>query len=145
MRYGTLTRVNPWRELASLQAEVERFFDDTSPRDNDNHFHPAIDVLRNNEQITVRADVPGLTRDNIEITILNNRLFIRGEKKQDETRNTPTEQRTERRFGNFERVINLPGRVNPEAVKASLTDGVLEVIAPLQEEAKPRQIPLEVK
>lgn len=145
MRYSTLTQVNPWREMASLQAEVNRFLEGGSPRNGDRAFAPAIDLLRNDEQIIVRADVPGLTRDNLEITVLNNRLFIRGEKRQNEASAEGTEQRSERRFGRFERAIDLPGRVNPEAVKASLADGVLEITAPLQEEAKPRRIPLEVK
>ena len=104
-----------------------------------------MDVLRNEDSITVRADVPGVTKDDLELTVLNNRLFIRGEKKHKHEVNESNAHRLERFYGSFERVIDLPAPVNPENIKASFTDGVLEITAPISDEARPRRIAVDVK
>lgn len=152
MTFGITTRRwDPWTDLLSLQEEMNRLFESSmgTPQQSSgllsSDFVPAVDVLRNKESIIVRADLPGMSKDNLDVTVLNNRLFIRGEKKRETETDEKNAHRLERFFGSFERVIELPAQVNPEAIKASFKDGVLEVTAPLREEAKPRQISLEVK
>lgn len=152
MTFGITTRRwDPWTDLLSLQEEMNRLFESSmgTPQKSSgllsSDFVPAVDVLRNKESIIVRADLPGMSKDNLDVTVLNNRLFIRGEKKRETETDEKNAHRLERFFGSFERVIELPAQVNPEAIKASFKDGVLEVTAPIREEAKPRQISLEVK
>ena len=152
MTFPTLSqRRNPWSDLLSLQEEMNRLFETSMglPQPSSGllgtDFVPAVDILRDKENIIVRADIPGLTKDDLDITMLNNRLIIRGEKKREEKHDEQNSHRLERFYGSFERVVDLPAPVNAEAIKASFKDGVLEIQAPIREEAKPRQISLEVK
>lgn len=152
MKIATLTRRrnSAWDDLFSLHSEMDRLFTD-SARALQQGFNrqagelPALDVLRNNDHFIVRADLPGITRDNIELNVVNNRLFIRGEKKHEKETDEANAHRLERFYGRFERVIELPREVDHENIKASLKDGVLELVAPLREDAKPRRIAVEVK
>lgn len=152
MTFGTLIhRNNPWTDLVSLQEEMNRLFESSMgfPQKSSglmsSDFVPAVDILRIKDDIIVRADVPGMTKENLDVTVLNNRLFIRGEKKRDTETDEKNAHRLERFYGSFERVVDLPSPVNPEKIKATFRDGVLEVTAPIREEAKPRRIALEVK
>jgi HSP20 family protein len=106
---------------------------------------PAVDVLRNEDNIVVRADVPGVAKEDLDVTVIHNRLFIRGEKKHETESKESNAHRLERFYGSFERVVDLPSQVNPESIKATFRDGVLEVIAPVHEQAKPRRIDVDVK
>jgi HSP20 family protein len=152
MTYPTLTRRrNPWSDLLSLQEEMNRLFESTigTPQRSAGLFGtdyiPPVDVLRNKENIVVRVDLPGMSKDNIDITVVNGRLFIRGEKKQEAKADEKNVHRLERFYGTFERVIDLPNLVDADKIKASFKDGVLEIQAPLREEAKPRQIAVNVQ
>jgi len=150
MTFPTLsTRRNPWSDLLSLQAEMNRLFESTIgvPQRNASLFGtdyiPPVDVLRTSDSILVRADLPGMTKENLDLTVVNNRLVIRGEKKHEgEQQNA---HRVERFYGTFERVIDLPQPVDSEKISASFRDGVLEVNCPLREEAKARQIAVNVQ
>jgi HSP20 family protein len=151
MTYGVLTRRNPWSDLVSLQEEMNRLFENSMgvPQQSSglmgSDFSPAVDVLRNKDHIIVRADIPGISKEDLDVTVLNNRLFIRGEKKRETESDEKNAHRLERFYGSFERVVDLPAPVNPDAIKASFKDGVLEITAPLREEAKPRRVELDVK
>lgn len=151
MTFGSLIhRNNPWTDLMSLQEEMNRLFESSmgSPQRSSglmgSDFVPAVDILRSNDNIIIRADVPGMTKENLDVTVLNNRLFIRGEKKRETEADESNAHRLERFYGTFERVVDLPAPVNPESIKATFRDGVLEVTAPIKEEAKPRRVTLEV-
>jgi HSP20 family protein len=152
MAYPTLTRRrNPWSDLLSLQEEMNRLFESQMgvPQRTaglyGTDYIPPVDVLRNKESIVVRADLPGMTKDDIDLTVVNGRLFIRGEKKQEKKDEGTSTHRIERFYGSFERVIDLPNLVDSENIKASFRDGVLEIEAPLRPEAKPRQIAVNVQ
>lgn len=151
MAFGALTRRNnPWDELMTLQQEMNRLFESSlDPAAGPDTFSasghlPPMDVLRNQEQIIIRADVPGVAREDLEVTVLKNRLYIRGEKKHTADLNEDNAHRLERFYGTFERSLDLPAPVNPEEIRATFKDGVLEIIAPIAEEAKPRSIAVEV-
>ena len=107
---------------------------------------PPVDVTRDSEEVVIKADLPGMKKEDLGLTVMNNRLFIRGEKKQ-ETREGEGRHlhRAERFFGSFERVIDLPDPVDADRIRATFVDGVLEIHAPLREEAKPRQITVEAR
>lgn len=151
MTFGTLSRrSNPWSDLLALQKEMDRMFE--APMANasgrgamrsDSLF--PVDVLRSADNIIVRADIPGVTKDDLEITMLKNRLFIRGEKKNSAEASEGSAHRLERFYGRFERAIDLPDSVSQEQIKATFTDGTLEITAPISEDAKPRRIAVEVK
>lgn len=152
MTFGTLTRRrNPWNDLVSLQEEMNRLLESSmgSPQKSagfvGTDYSPAVDVLRNADNIIIRADIPGVSKEDLEVTVLHNRLFIRGQKKRETESKESSAHRLERFYGTFERVIDLPSQVDVESIKASFTDGVLEVSAPVHERAKPRLISVEVK
>ena len=103
MTYPTLQRRrNPWNALLSLQEEMNKLFESNmgtpqrTPGLFGTDYIPPVDVLRNKENIVVRVDLPGMGKDNIDITVVNGRLFIRGEKKQESTENHPNVHRLER-------------------------------------------------
>lgn len=141
---------NPWKELMTLQDEVNRLFAQalaptTSHALFEGDLIPPLDVVREHDKYVVRVDLPGVKKEDIEISVLNDRLFIRGTKKQEEEVKEGAYHRRERVFGSFERVVEFPDPVDPEKISAKFADGVLEIVAPLREEAKPRQIAIEVK
>jgi HSP20 family protein len=139
-------RSNAWNDLVSLQEEMNRLFESTmgTPQRSaglfGGDFVPAVDILRNKESVVIRVDLPGISKDDIDINVANGRLVIRGEKKEEKRDENSSAHRLERYFGTFERVIDLPNLVDAEKIRATFADGVLEVTAPLREEAKPRQI-----
>lgn len=149
MTFPLLTRsYQPYGDLMALRDEMSRLFESAFGQPlrgalAGGDYVPAIDVLRDKDAVTIKADLPGMKREDIEVTVLNGHLAIRGEKKQ-ETESTDA-QRVERFYGSFERVIDLPFPVDVETIRATFRDGVLEVRCPLREEAKPRQIAVDVK
>lgn len=141
---------DPFGNLAEIQDEMNRLFDTSLHRVSgdtfDRAFNPAIDVLEENDNLVVRAELPGLTKDEVHVTLQHNLLTIRGEKKQetekkDEERNYYYRERVR---GAFHRTIQLPVDVDAKKIDARFKDGVLEVILPKAEEAKPRQIEVKV-
>lgn len=105
---------------------------------------PPVDVAETQEKIIVRAEVPGLRQQDIQIEFENGLLTLRGERKLEKTQGV-TWHRVERIYGNFSRSFTLPRTVDPEKITASYRDGILEVEVPKREEAKPKQIRIEVK
>jgi HSP20 family protein len=143
-------RWGPWGDLLSLQDEMNRLFETTmggNPRVGllGSEYVPPADILRDKDNIVVRMDVPGLKKDDLDLTILNGRLFVRGEKKHDEEQNEQNVHRRERFYGSFERVIDLPSPVDADNIRAKFDNGVLEITAPVRPESKPRQIAIDVQ
>ena len=101
---------------------------------------PAIDIYDSKDTIKVKAEMPGLAKDEIEVSIDGDSLMIKGEKKKDNESKDDDYIRTERFYGSFCRTIKLPSPVCEEKVKASYQDGVLSLTLPKREEAKPKQI-----
>ena len=106
---------------------------------------PAIDVQETKDQITVKADLPGLRQEDITVSVLGTTLTITGERKHETEQKASEGQfhRIERISGTFQRVLELPSRVDAEGVKATYRDGVLTVTVPKKEEAKPNAIKVE--
>jgi HSP20 family protein len=127
----TLTRWDPFAELAELRTRFERLFDDAEHR---GMWTPAVDLVRENGHLVVRADIPGFQPEEIEIEVEDDVLTVSG--KHEETKEETDERyvRRERRYGAFSRRVPLPEGVDAKKIKASTKDGVLEVTVPLPKE-----------
>jgi len=106
---------------------------------------PAVDVFEDKESLKIVAELPGLKPEDVKITMENNTLTLRGEKKQVAEEKTERVHRYERSYGSFERSFSLPNTVDAEKVAAAFENGVLTVTLPKAEKAKPREIAVAAK
>jgi HSP20 family protein len=135
--------------LTDLRDEIDRFFElplggamQTSPWMSG--WTPALDVYEDKDQFTVRAEVPGMKKEEIEVSLHENTLTISGERKEERQSKEAGLYRSERSFGRFQRAVELPTTVVGQKVKADYRDGILTVTLPKAEEAKPKQISVNV-
>ena len=140
-----IVRWEPFRELSSLQTEMNRLFNaafDTSPGGNggNRRWAPAMDLLETDEHFVLRADLPGMTESDVNIELEDNVLTVSGERKAEHEEKREGFYRVERAFGAFSRSLTLPKGVDAEAVSAAFDRGVLEVRVPKPEQRKPRRI-----
>lgn len=148
MTYVTLRR--PARGLFGLHAEMGRMFNDlfaspSEPTDETvNRWSPSVDIAETDSGFEVRAELPGVKQDDVNVSVRDNVLTLRGEKRQEETDEGKNYRRVERHYGSFQRAFTLPPNVNPEAITANYRDGVLTLTVPKAEEAQPKEIPIEV-
>jgi HSP20 family protein len=148
----TIVRWEPLRELSSLQNEMNRLFNtvfDTPTTGGGNggqarRWVPAMDLLETQEHFVLRADLPGMRQEDVSIELEENVLTLSGERKAEHEDRQEGYYRIERAFGSFSRSLTLPKGVDPAAVTASFSDGVLEVRIPKPEERKPRKISIAV-
>jgi HSP20 family protein len=105
---------------------------------------PAIDVFEDKDNVTVRAELPGMTKEQIEVSLHDGSLSISGERKQESKFEDAEVYRAERFFGRFQRTVVLPAPVAADKVKAQYKDGILTVTLPKTEEAKPKQIDVHI-
>jgi len=106
-------------------------------------FLPAIDVTEDDSAVTVTAEVAGMAKDDLEVTVEGDVLILKGEKKEEETKEGVDFHRVERRYGQFERRMRLPEYVNAEKIEASCKDGVLKLRLPKEKAAKAK--PIQIK
>lgn len=144
-----IVKVDPFRELAAMQDRMARLFGDVYLRDEDTGFRgswtPAVDIFETeNHDLVIKAEVPGMTREAIEVTVENSTLVIKGEKKFDSEVKEESYRRIERSYGQFHRSFTLPNTVDASKVTADYKNGILTVKLPFREEAKPRTISVEV-
>jgi HSP20 family protein len=145
----TITRFDPFRELAHMQHRINRIFGNAY-RDSDDvlsrgDWMPPVDIFENeNHEIVLKAELPGIKREDIDIRVENNLLTIRGERKREHETKDEAYHRVERTYGAFSRSFSLPSSVDTEHVNADFKDGVLTVTLPAREEAKPRQVQVKV-
>jgi HSP20 family protein len=141
-----MTRWDPFREMASLQRDINRLFEGSSGRQNgfgDTRF-PLMDVSESETGVVIRALVPGMSKDDVKISLHQNVLSITGERKEPALPEKARVVRSERSTGRFQRTLRLRKPIQDDKVTAHLTDGVLTLTLPLKEEAKPRQIEVAV-
>ena len=105
---------------------------------------PAVDLYEENDDIVVKAELPGMEKDNIEVNLSGNQLTIKGEKKEEEEVKKEGYYRSERSYGSFLRTLELPAEVQADNVKAAFKNGVLEIRLPKTEEAKKKEIKIKV-
>lgn len=141
----TLTRWEPWREMATLRRAFEPFFDDPfatkflRPWRLD-EFEPEVDVAEDENAYIVKATIPGVKPEDVEVTMQNNVLTLKGEAKEDKEINEKNYQMRERRYGSFVRTLTLPAGVKTDKIEATHEDGVLTVRLPKIEAEKPKKI-----
>lgn len=142
-----LIRWEPARELETIQHEMNRLFNTffEAPRGPGNgaalrRWIPAMDLVETEEDFVLRADLPGLTEQDINIELEDNVLTISGERKAEHEQRKEGYYRVERASGTFSRSLTLPDGVDPERVRASFDKGVLEVRVPKPEQRKPRKV-----
>ncbi|MYK17304.1 Hsp20/alpha crystallin family protein [Candidatus Poribacteria bacterium] len=103
---------------------------------------PSVDISETKDNFEVRAELPGIAKDDLHISVKDSLLTLSGEKRQEQVDDTQNYRRVERRYGNFERKFALPREVTADDIKAEYTDGVLTVSIPKPEAAKPAEIPI---
>ena len=137
-----LVRYNPMRNLISLPYEIDRFFDDYGLgfKGQDSVWSPSVDLSETDDHYEVKAEIPGMKKDEINISVKDNVLTLSGEKKQEEKSDNKNLYRVERMYGLFERSFTLPKNVKADEIKAKYKNGVLTVEIPKAEEVKPKEI-----
>ena len=144
----TIVRWDPFQEFSRLQDRLNRAFGDAYGRGDEltsGSWVPPVDIYQTGEhELVLKAELPGMSREEIEITVENSTLSIKGDKKLAADVKDDEFHRIERRYGAFNRTFSLPSTVDPNRVAADYQNGVLTVRLPLREEAKPRQIKVDV-
>lgn len=141
-----------FRGLHSLQNDMNRIFDEFFRGDvlaDETFFsrdwNPAVDIVENSDTYVLKAEIPGMNKDDVKITLENNLLTIRGEKKNELEKKEGNFHRIERSYGVFERSFTIPGTIKTNDIDAQYKDGVLTLTLPKAEEAKPKMIDVKVK
>jgi HSP20 family protein len=135
----------PGFELNRLRREIDRLLEDpfnllvpsTSFFEG---WTPAVDIYEDKDKYVVKAELPGMRKEDIQVSLDGNTLTISGERKHEEEKKEGETYRSERYFGRFQRSVTLPAQVQANKVEANYKDGVLSVTVPKAEEAKPKQI-----
>ena len=142
----TIVRWEPLRELNSLQSEMNRLFDtvfEQPSRASGNvlrRWMPAMDLVESADHFVLRADLPGMTEEDVNLEFEDGTLTVSGERKSEHEEENGGFHRVERSFGAFSRSLTLPQGVDADAVTASFDRGVLEIRIPKPEQRKPRKI-----
>ena len=145
-----MVRWDPFREFAQLQDRFNRLFNDWAGQRDEGFMSrgawmPAVDIYENDHhELVLKAELPDMKREDIQLTVENNTLTLRGERKLEREVKEEQFHRIERNYGSFSRAFTLPPTVDTAKVKAEYRDGVLTITLPLREEAKPRHIPVNV-
>ena len=148
-----IVRWDPFRDVVTLQDRMNRMFDQALSRtrayDEEgltaSTWAPAVDIFETAENIVMKAELPGVSRENIDIQVRDNTLTLKGERKFEREVKDENYLRIERSYGAFQRAFSLPTVIQQDKIEAVFKDGVLEVMLPKAEEAKPKQVKVEVK
>ncbi|MBN1794307.1 MAG: Hsp20/alpha crystallin family protein [Candidatus Omnitrophica bacterium] len=150
--YRKRERWDPFYELEKLQNEMNRLFNFSltrwPERDTgllEGMWSPAVDVYDSKDTVLVRADIPGMKKEELDISVQGDILVIKGEKKREGETKEKDYIRSERFYGSFNRAIALPVEVDPNKVAATYKGGVLEITLTKKETAKPKQIKIDVR
>jgi HSP20 family protein len=147
-------RWRPTRDLTGIREEMNRLFDDFFtgwPRLErrggllEGEWAPSVDVAETDEDVVVTAELPGVKQEDVDISIINDVLTLKGEKKEEKEVKKENYHRIERSYGGFQRSVSLPTGVQADKAKAKYKDGVLRITIPKVEEAKPKQIKINVE
>jgi len=142
----------PSRELAAIRDEMDRLFDEffnfVPARRRElleGEWLPNIDVAETDDNVIVTAELPGVKQDDVSISVLNDVLTLKGEKKEEKEIKRENYHRIERSYGSFQRSVSLPTGVQADKAKATYKDGVLTVTIPKAESAKPKSIKINIE
>jgi len=141
-----IIRYDPFRDLRNLQEEVNRLFSNNISRDFGDEgiargaWNPSVDIYENKDQIVLEAELPGMNREDFDLTVENNVITLRGERRFEKRDESDNYHRVERSYGSFSRSFTLPQTVTGESATAEYKNGVLRVTLPKREEVKARRI-----
>ncbi len=140
-----LTRWDPYRELLSMRRAMDRLFENSlsDERDVTSEWSLPLDVVEDENDFVVKAPLPGVKPEDIDITFNQGMLTIKGQMKDESDTTKGQYHLRERRYGTFSRTINLPSTVKPEDIQADYADGILTLKLPKAEEDKPKRIPIQ--
>jgi HSP20 family protein len=145
---SNLIRWEPVREMMTLREAMDQLFSDAFTRPvsmSGGSVIPAIDVYQNNDAVVVKAALPGLKADDVQISVTADVLTLCGEFKQENEKKDTTYHIREQRFGSFERSIMLPSDVQTDKAKADFENGILTITLPKAESVKPKTITIKAK
>ena len=144
-----IKRWDPFRDLMSIQNEMNRLFGRTYGGDvgetSRGAWTPALDVFETQEKFVITMELPGVSADDVDISVEDSTLLVRGERKFYSEQDEDSFLRIERRFGEFTRSLTLPSTADAEGIQASFDQGVLTIEVPKKEEAKPKRISIKAK
>lgn len=141
-----LVKWNPMRDMLSFNNRADRIFNDFfypsrgMQMSKDSSWNPRVDIYEDEDAIVLKAELPGVEKDNIVVDVEGRVLTLKGERSSDNEVKEESYYRRERTFGSFERRFNLPDNVDPEKITADYKDGILKLGIPKPDENKPRQI-----
>jgi len=144
-----ITRWEPFREFSTLQDRLNRLFQQSVGESREealttSSFAPAVDVYEDDHQVTLKIEVPGIDKEDIDVRLENNTLTLHGERKLEKEEKEENYRRVERQYGSFTRSFTLPQTVDAEGVSAQYDKGVLKIKLNKKAEAKPKQIKISV-
>jgi len=145
------TKWEPFRDLLTIQDRMNRLFQEglgrrIGPEDRPaGQWSPPVDILESDDRIVLRADLPGVEQDDIELRVEDNILVLRGQRKPPADVRPEDMHRSERPHGSFVRSFSLPQNIDHSAIRATQKSGVLEVVMPKKQESKAKAIRIEVK
>lgn len=148
-----LVRWHPLKELDDLRRDMDRMFTDffeppmrrAMARRGAGIVSPTLELIDREKEMVLRAELPGIKKEDVDLTVHDEAITLKGEFKRDETVKDEDYYFSERRYGVFERTVPLPKEIDADKAKASFKDGVLEVVLPKKEEAKPKERKLVVE
>jgi HSP20 family protein len=148
----TIVRWDPFREMSTLQERMTRLFDDAlnrTRRPDDDYISgswaPSVDVRETKDALLIQAELPGVDPKDVQISVDNGVLSIKGARNFEKASEGETYHRVERAYGAFERAFTLPTNVNPEKIDAIYTNGILTMTLHKRDEAKPKSITIKVQ
>jgi HSP20 family protein len=142
----SIVRYDPFRDLRTLQDEVNRLFSTNITRAFGDEgiargaWNPSVDIYENKDQIVLEAELPGMNREDFDLTVENNVITLRGERRFEKKDEGDNYHRVERSYGSFTRSFTLPQTVSADSAQAEYRNGVLRVTLPKREEVKARRI-----
>lgn len=147
-----IVRWDPFNDIISLRERMDKMFEDSLSRFRhpeeatmQTFWSPLVDIYETDENIVLKAELPGVDKSEVSVEVKDNTLILKGERKREKELKEENYHRIERSFGTFMRSFSLPVTVKQDHVKARFKDGVLEVTLPKSEEAKPKQVKVEVE
>jgi len=147
----SIVRYDPFRDLRTLQEEVNRLFTGNLARAFDDEgiargsWSPNVDIYENKDQIVLEAELPGMKREDFDVSVENNIITLRGERHFEKKEDSDNYHRVERAYGSFTRSFTLPNTVSSEGASADYSNGVLRVTLPKREETKARRIEIKTE
>lgn len=145
---NTIMSWEPFRNLSSLQEQVNRLFESSFPSRGDEStltaWAPSVDVYETENELVIKADLPDVAEKDPDVRVENHMLTIHGERKFEQNVKEENYLRMERSYGSFSRSFSLPNSVDTQAIKAEYKDGVLNITLPKRAESKPKQVKIAV-